>query len=243
MDVLDQADSVRTEADREIVLRHVAQMLPLLTDEERQQAVGSRDPGPLLQRLQLEPGGGAFLATWWRTQDPLPASVLNERVAEHLARVAYSVKNFAFSGGREGFDDRGKAYVQFGPPFTKLTIPVDLARATQVIRENGYTLPGAMVPTVNEFWTYRHVDELIYYLFVQEGGRYQDGSPEDLVPRELRIRAICLSTAAWAARCKRLSMVIAAVTPRGGSLVQAMMPLSARVAPGPNPTSGTNPRS
>ena len=186
LDVLDQADSVHTEADREIVLRHVAQMLPLLTDDERKQAVGSRDPGPLLQQLQLEPGGGAFLATWWRTQDPLPASALNERVAEHLARVAHSMKNYAFSGSREGYDDRGQAYVQFGPPFTKLTIPVDLARASQIIRENGYTLPGAMVPTVNEFWTYRHVDELIYYLFVQKGGRYQEGSPEDLVPRELR---------------------------------------------------------
>ena len=60
----------------------------------------------MLQRLQLQPAAGSFLATLWRTQDPLPASALNERVAEHLARVAYSTKNYAFSGGRTGFDDR-----------------------------------------------------------------------------------------------------------------------------------------
>ena len=186
--LLERADDAIThsEADHEIVLRHVAQTLPVFTDEERERVMGRADPGPLLQRFELQPGAGAFLARWWRTQDPLPASALNERVAEHLARVSYALKNYAFSGGRLGYDDRGKAYVQFGPPFAKVTIPVDLARATNVIRENAYSLPGAMVPKVNEFWTYRHVDELIYYLFVQEGGRYQDASPEDLVPRELR---------------------------------------------------------
>ena len=186
LDLLEQADTTLSEEDHEIVLRHVAQALPILTDEERIRVKGEKDAGPLLQRLKLQPGAGSFLTTLWRTQDPLPASALNERVAEHLARVAYSLEHYAFDGDRTGFDDRGKAYVQYGPPYAKVTIPVNLGKATQALRANAYPMPGAMVPKVNEFWTYRHVDEIIHYLFVKEGGRFQAGSPEDLVPRELR---------------------------------------------------------
>ncbi len=55
----EQADAEpRSEEDREIVLRHVAQMLPLLTDEERIRVKGKKDAGPLLQRLELQPGAG-----------------------------------------------------------------------------------------------------------------------------------------------------------------------------------------
>ncbi|MCH8960249.1 MAG: carboxypeptidase-like regulatory domain-containing protein, partial [Bacteroidetes bacterium] len=115
LDLLEQADTMLSEEEHEIVLSHVAQMLPVLTDEERLRVMGKKDVGPLLQRLELQPGAGSFLATLWRTQDPLPASALNERVAEHLARVAYSLNNYAFSAARTGFDDRGKAYVQYGP--------------------------------------------------------------------------------------------------------------------------------
>ena len=186
LDLLEQADTTLSEQDHEIVLRHVAQVLPTLTDEERTRVKGKKDAGPLLQRLDLQPRAGAFLATLWRTQDPLPASALNERVAEHLARVAHSLENYPFGGDRTGFDDRGKAYVQYGPPYAKVSVPVNLSKATQALRANAYPMPGAMVPRLNEFWTYRHVDEIIHYLFVKEGGRFQAGSPEDLVPRELR---------------------------------------------------------
>ena len=182
--ILERAGEPLPEADGEIVRRHVAQMLPILTDEERDRVVEGKT-GPQLQGLRLRSGSGAFLSTWWRGQDPLPASALNERVAEHLARVAYAVTNFSFDGSPAGFDDRGKAYVRYGPPYAKHSILVDVSRATQVLRENAYPMPGALISPMNEFWTYRHVDDLIYYMFVLRGGRYQEGSPEDLVPEDL----------------------------------------------------------
>ncbi|WP_456425501.1 carboxypeptidase-like regulatory domain-containing protein [Rhodocaloribacter sp.] len=182
--ILERAGESLSEADAAIVRRHVAQMLPILTDEERERVIEGR-PGPLLQGLRLRSGAGDFLSTWWRRQDPLPASALNERVAEHLSRVAYSVKNFAFDGSPDGFDDRGKAYVRYGPPYSKNSILVDVSRATQILRENAYPMPGTLISPMNEFWTYRHVDDLIHYVFVLKGGRYQEASPEDLVPDDL----------------------------------------------------------
>ncbi|GIV59029.1 MAG: hypothetical protein KatS3mg043_0118 [Rhodothermaceae bacterium] len=183
--LLERAGQDLPPAEAGIVRRHVAQMLPVLSDEERRRVVEGT-PGPLGQGLRLHPDAGAFLATWWRRQDPLPATALNERVAEHLARVAYALRHFAFDGALAGFDDRGTAYVRYGPPYSKNAIVVDVARATQVLRMNGYALPGPLIPPVNELWTYRHVDDRIYYLFVQKEGRYQEASSEDLIPETLR---------------------------------------------------------
>ncbi len=184
-DLLLRADRPMPEAVQRVVLRHLTPVLPLLTDAERG-AVVDGTPGPLLQGLRLHPGAGAYLVSWWQRRDPLPASALNEAVAEHLARVAYARANYAFDGSPQGFDDRGAAYVRYGPPYVQVSIPVDLAHATQVLRENAYPLPGAIIPPMNEFWTYRHVDDLIHYLFILDGGRYQEASPEDLIPRELK---------------------------------------------------------
>ncbi|MBO6577150.1 MAG: carboxypeptidase-like regulatory domain-containing protein [Rhodothermales bacterium] len=170
---------------RQLALRHVAQSL-LLWSPADADTLHTRPPGNLNRRFEVARGTGEVLAAWWRAQDPLPATTLNERLAEHLARVAHAEDNYRFRGDLLGFDDRGKAYVRFGAPDNSVRVPVNVNRALQVLRENSYALPGPVVPPTNEVWTFRHVDDLVYHVFVLRGGRFQEGSAEDLVPEALQ---------------------------------------------------------
>lgn len=51
---------------------------------------------------------------FWKNQDPTPTTDRNERLEEHLRRVAYADQTF--SSHRERWDDRGRIYVRFGEP-------------------------------------------------------------------------------------------------------------------------------
>ncbi|MEM6336621.1 MAG: GWxTD domain-containing protein, partial [Bacteroidota bacterium] len=55
-----------------------------------------------------------LLEHWWRQTDPMPATVLNERLIEHLRRVAFAAETYADAQG--SVDDRGKLYVRLGRP-------------------------------------------------------------------------------------------------------------------------------
>lgn len=184
--LLERADDPAADDDaRRILNRHAAQVLLLLQPDSARTFL-SGPPGPVNQSFELEDGAGTRLSEWWRERDPLPASALNERLAEHLARVAYAEANYGFNGDLLAFDDRGKVYVRFGAPNNAVPIAVNFAEATAVLRRNSYVLPGPIVPITNEFWTYRHVDDLVYYFFILEGGRYQQGLAEDLIPDALQ---------------------------------------------------------
>ncbi|ARA93472.1 hypothetical protein AWN76_010100 [Rhodothermaceae bacterium RA] len=160
---------------------HLLQMEPLLTPAERARVFADR------RRGTLHPGAGAWLARWWRAQDPLPGTPLNERVAEHLHRVDYARTHYRYDRAPDGFDDRGRIFVRFGAPRNKTIIRPDLNPTMAVFRENAMPLPGPLLVPPNEFWSYRHVDEAAQYLFVLKEGRYRLGTPEDLVPTELRV--------------------------------------------------------
>ena len=58
-------------------------------------------------------------ALWkhWKSSDPTPKTVYNERMAEYYRRVDYAFFNFATLKEPDGtFTDRGKIYILFGPP-------------------------------------------------------------------------------------------------------------------------------
>lgn len=61
---------------------------------------------------------GRRLRAYWRSQDPTPATFVNERLIEHLQRVEYARRKFSASNLR-GFDDRGLIYVKLGKPNRK----------------------------------------------------------------------------------------------------------------------------
>lgn len=116
---------------------------------------------------RLEPGGGAVLAAWWRSQDVLPATRENERLEEHLERVAYAERHYAKSGR---IDERGRTYIRLGKPTQATSIEFNDRRF------------------LNEFWTYKHIDQSAQYLFVRDRqDYYKEGEVLDLIPREWQL--------------------------------------------------------
>lgn len=176
LDLLAQAGATRDDEESDIVARHVAQMAFLLPDDVAAGAWEEDRRG----RLRLRHGAGAVLVSWWRSQDPQPATQQNERAVEHLERVAYAERYYPYPREAIGFDDRGMIYVRLGPPQNKTSI-----RLTDRGIEGGSAWRSGAALNDNEFWSYRHIALPVYYLFVDRGGRYQIGTPEELVPEHL----------------------------------------------------------
>lgn len=66
--------------------------------------------------LEQTPDKGKWIVRYWMERDPTPRTPENERIQEHLQRVAYACKNYNSPGARSRYDDRGKIYIKFGPP-------------------------------------------------------------------------------------------------------------------------------
>jgi GWxTD domain-containing protein len=172
-------------ADRVVVRRHVAQMLPLLPTEKRVEVAPNRKA---FQRGEgtLRPNVGKRLAAWWRLQDPIPATGRNERVIEHLQRVTVAERRYATDRTAAGFDDRGRIYVRLGAPSDVVQLD------NEAITEDGLCpfcpvilTGGAFVPG-NEYWIYADLGPYAQYLFVKRKGQYRLGTVRDLLPPEIR---------------------------------------------------------
>jgi len=80
----------------------------------------------------------AFVEAFWRTRDPTPGTVTNEARDGYEERLAYAARYLGAETPRPGWrTDRGRTYIQLGPPSDKLT----------------YHDPGAFYPI--ELWFYR----------------------------------------------------------------------------------------
>ncbi|MEM9666453.1 MAG: carboxypeptidase-like regulatory domain-containing protein [Bacteroidota bacterium] len=165
--------------------QHLAQLIFLLGPDDQAQLLDGRLDARRL-RYAWTDSAGVHAARWWRSQDPLPGSPENERVVEHLTRVAQAEDLYTFARSPVGFDLRGEVFVRYGPPITKSIVRTDLNSAAQILRENGMPLPGPLIAPPNEFWAYRPIDERLYYLFALKEGRYQEVTPEDLIPDDLQ---------------------------------------------------------
>lgn len=146
------------DVERRLVARHLQEMAFVLPNAMQRRTGLVVHPVEFTVKINPTPDAGKTLTGWWRKQDPLPATLHNERLQEHLRRVAYARKNYTHEGE---LDDRGKVYIRLGAPEYKTTIrqgPYDGATSnddTEGIRPN-------------EFWTYPDVDEDAYYLFVAD---------------------------------------------------------------------------
>lgn len=168
------------EAEEAIVSRHV-RAIALIMDEAEQTGLG----------IDVEQEGAAFLEgfvphisdrliRWWRLQDVVPATSINDRLIEHLQRVVVARTEYELPVDPRGFDDRGAIYIRLGAPSIKTNIRL----LSTELQQNGV---GLRIPP-NEFWVYTHVAYDAHYIFTRLRTRsgYQLSTPLDLIPRRLQ---------------------------------------------------------
>ncbi|WP_397546533.1 GWxTD domain-containing protein [Rhodothermus marinus] len=166
--------------------RHVARMIFLLPDTLQRQ-IWTRD-------RRFLPDAGMRLMQWWARQDPLPATPLNERIVEHLQRVAYAAKHYASDRTESGLDERGIVYVRLGPPSRIKKLDFYSRELQQALRRLRRSSGNALIVSESDFapgelWLYdRSVPGGPYYfLFVYDGNLYRQGGVMDLIPPHLRV--------------------------------------------------------
>src|SRR5579863_5304807 len=77
----------------------------IISDEERK----------AFNRLQTDEERQQFIEQFWLRRDPTPDTEENEFREEHYRRIAYA--NDQFASGIPGWKtDRGRTYIQYGPP-------------------------------------------------------------------------------------------------------------------------------
>ncbi|MDZ7267753.1 MAG: GWxTD domain-containing protein [candidate division KSB1 bacterium] len=117
-------DSIRSKLDADFIFED---MKYILSDAEYDTYL----------KLQTPEEYRAFFQKMWVKRDPLPASQVNLRLAEHYRRLRYAEKNYAFDGFRtwfnspdrsrylkytrvyflnHEFNDKGLVYIRQGPP-------------------------------------------------------------------------------------------------------------------------------
>ena len=170
------------EADA-VLLRHLRQLAPVVpTPERRAWNLDQALEDGSLHALPLNTG--SRVVRWWRAQDDLPATPANERLNEHLARVAHARSAFEAPRDPRGYDDRGETYVRLGPPDERVAITVS---PSVVAFDLDVPRSWTRVPA-NELWVYRSVRKGLHYLFVRPAARrpFREGRATDLVPPPLR---------------------------------------------------------
>lgn len=169
-------------AEAEVLLQHLRQLAPAVPEAER--AAWGVDAAVARGDLSaLSPGTGARVVRWWRSQDAFPATPANERLAEHLGRVAVALDAFAADDPR-GYDDRGEVYVRLGVPDRRTEVVLSVSLRAFDLR--GRSPVGAL--PANAYWLYDRLDAPTPFLFVRTGrrGPYRLAGGLDLLPPSLR---------------------------------------------------------
>jgi len=167
----------RVEDVRERLTQHVRELAVLLPERLQRRTGITVDPYTL--DISTDPSSvtGDLLVAWWRSKDPLPATERNERLQEHLLRVAYAGAHYT-SGGT--LDDRGKVFIRLGRPRDSTRV-----RSSPAAEATPH-LAGVRIRE-NEFWTYPDVDQKAHYLFVKkEASGYELGDVDMLFPPGVR---------------------------------------------------------
>jgi hypothetical protein len=174
---------------------HEAQLRPLLPDR-------------LKQRLERRASGVARdIQAWWRAEDSDIATARNERLLEHLRRVAVAEERYAWpeeapQDRASGLDARGLVFLRYGPPGRTERVEFEDSGPWRISKGSGMleipkvrdALSAANVgwssfPTKNVVWSYPRLGDSAYFVFVDSGRRgspYVFGTPEDLLPSSLQ---------------------------------------------------------
>ncbi len=177
--LINQADSITSESDREIWLKHIRALAIVMPASLRTSIqLGQSSAKDITDNLAT--GYGKVIEHWWRRSDNLPATESNERLEEHLRRVVFAHKNFPNTRDLRGFDDRGEIYIRLGDPSRQTTVRL-LAPNLQVNAHN-FVLPD------NEFWVYNHIDDEAQFLFVRKtrSRGFKLSTSSELIPSRLK---------------------------------------------------------
>ena len=135
-----------------------------------------------ISEYSWSPYTSSTLITWWRSQDPAPATRINELLLEHLQRVAYASKYYVEDGQ---FDDRGMIYIRLGKPDETTRVQFDKTSFRNKVTDRSLTINESDFPD-NEFWYYKYIDNSAHYLFHDKFGTFRIGEINDLIPSSIR---------------------------------------------------------
>jgi GWxTD domain-containing protein len=120
-----------------------------------------------------------FVEQFWARRDPDPRTADNEFRVEHYRRIAYA--NDHFVSGKPGWKtDRGRLYIQFGPPDEIHHYPTGHVYNRDLKEGGGHTTTHPY-----EVWFYRHLDGIgsgieIEFVDASLSGEYRMAlSPEE----------------------------------------------------------------
>ena len=119
--LLERASDIIDLQEQCIVKRHLAQALPLLATSDQARLSASKKSARC-KAWQSTEEAGLFLAAWWRSRDPRLATERNERLEEHLRRVAEARQYYGHDGHVSGLDDRGEIYIRYGKPSRQMPL-------------------------------------------------------------------------------------------------------------------------
>jgi GWxTD domain-containing protein len=164
----------------------------------------SEDERTAYNNLGSEQERAAWRHRFWKERDPTPTTERNERLEEHLRRVAYA-RTFFKAPTRLGFDDRGRIYVKYGPP------------------DDRYIDPAGNVTRGNESWVYYNFSGGLAFDFVEKNGIYRITTLYDaLVAEGERF--------SWLEAVKRLYQARADLHPKYNRVLSELERLSTMVA-------------
>lgn len=185
--LVERVDEVEASAPvHGALMQHVLEATYVLPDAvKRRIGIDPRGDVRDASRLALSDTAGAVLAAWWRQQDRSVASASNERLVEHLSRVAEARALYMHDGA---IDARGRVYIRLGPP----PIELDVTFSDYPVMQREVILAQ---PNISSFdfspgiyWEYDNLGTVAHFLFVEseEGDRYELGTVADMIPRHIR---------------------------------------------------------
>ena len=145
----------------ELASRSYYQGLEKLTDDEMLQEMYDSIEILLTEAEKNEyqnlskPNQAFFFKKFWKSRDPSPGTLTNERLLEHFRRIEFAKHNFSKTVP-PFYDDRGKIYIKYGMPGDRYTSTVD----------HTFAKP-------NESWSYENIQEGLVFDFVEEGGVFR----------------------------------------------------------------------
>lgn len=188
LELLEQAGQTDAAPERvqTAVQQHVLETVFVLPDAMKSRiGLAPEQDVRLPSDLTLNESAGEVLAAWWRKQDRNVASASNERLIEHLTRVAEARRAYMPDGY---IDARGGVYIRLGPP--PITLDVTFAdypvMQREVIRSMNSITSFDFPPGI--YWEYDELGTEAHFLFVEseEGDAYELGTVTDMIPRHIR---------------------------------------------------------
>ena len=176
-----------TTEERAVLRQYVAEIAPMLSDEDLAQVVVQPRSSSAAD-WQFREGAGAYLQSWWRRSDPMPATEENERLEEHLTRRTYALAEYRCEVVPSQLDGRGLTYLRLGAPGHTHSILYDDADFRDDVFRFGIPVTPHDFPE-NELWSYPSISSSSYYIFASDRkGCYASSGVSDLLPDPLKQR-------------------------------------------------------